>query len=104
MTQLQATKYLTDVLTGGCAVNMICVYRSRTGRKRGYRLFVPNRSQRVEDITAFVCKAIEQTWNNVQDTYETSERTWNGSDDDAINLCNRLSDVLNIGLVPVVTL
>ena len=104
MTNSQAVTYLASLLSDGRAVNMIQVYRSRTGRKRGYRLFVPNHSQRVEDVTAFICKAIGQTWNNVQGTYETSEQTWNGADDDARTLCNELSEALDVGLVPILTM
>jgi hypothetical protein len=96
-----AKENLTELLADGRAVNMIQVYRSRTGRKRGYRLFATNHLQRVEDVTAFVCKAIGHEWNNVKGTYETSEPAFYG---DNVTLCNRLSDVLDVGLVPVLIL
>ena len=103
MTDTQAKTYLSSLLARGQAVNMIQVYRSRTGRKRGYRLFATNHLQRVQDVTSEVCKAIGHQWNNERGTYDTNEQSWNGADDDAICLFNRLHDALGFS-APVLTL
>lgn len=101
MTQTTATNYLADLLKDGRAVNMVQVYQSRTGRKRGYRLFTTNHLQRVQDVTAEVCKAIGQEWDHKRGTYETIDPAFYG---DSVTLSYRLTEALGVDLIPISTL
>jgi hypothetical protein len=64
---------LTLLLGTGRAINMVQVTRSRTRRRKGYRLFVVDFDYRIVDVTSTVARVINQTWNNADGTLETTD-------------------------------
>jgi hypothetical protein len=64
---------LTLLLSSGRALNMVQVTRSRTRRRKGYRLFVVDFDHRILDVTATIARVIKQTWNNADGTLETND-------------------------------